>query len=627
MIIPQKRWLFLLGASYTTAEILGPLVPAPTDLTSESSLVAAAWKNLSSTFDSYLKDGVNSTSTKLLAGADNITWSAGMFSVHDPEASGLQYHWTAKEIADAVNGTSEVDGDSIYRGASITKLVTAYAGMLQLSPKQWNTPITELIPGLGEGGEADDPLSATQWDKITPWALANQQSGAPTFGIPVFDLIATYAIKALQTNTSLTELETADGFPAEPISSLGPCTDIENPICEADDFLASAKTLHANLLPWTTPAYSNFGLMLLGLAISNATGKSYDEIYTGGIFEPLRMESTSVSQITVGEQFERSVILGPTLEQSGFYQRGSLITSPSGGLLTTINDLAKLGAGIANSTLLSSEQTRQWMKPHGHTASMTLSIGAPWEIVRFIHPTSGRVTDIYTKLGDSGNYGGILAIIPDYNAGFSFLNAASDNLRGQKALNIINVIAETIVPALEAQAIAEAQQNFVGEYECEETNSSITISFNDTTIVGPSAPSLSISRWNSNGTDMLPVMFKEIQPQLQLVIPKQSEGAGAVAFEGYTSAQYNSYVEAGLGPFSGFYESNFGWAGEVDRTSSRYAGNNAKLFVFNVGAEGKAGSVVSAGTRATMKRVSGSEGTGEGGRTSDYIRRGLGAAN
>lgn len=50
------------------------------------------------------------------------------------------------------------------------------------------------------------------------------------------------------------------------------------------------------------------------------------------------------------------------------------------------------------------------------------SIGAPWEIVRYVNPETGKVTDIYTKLGDSGAYGGQVAIIPDYGCGWTFLN-------------------------------------------------------------------------------------------------------------------------------------------------------------------------------------------------------------
>lgn len=606
MLLPSRpRNLLLVLATttaITTAEVLGPVFPAPTDLTSSTSLVKAAWTTLSATLDAYLNGGVNTTSTLTLTGADNVTWSTGLFSLHDAAAAAdLQYHWTSSEVATANYGTRQVGGDSIYRIASVSKLITAFVGQLELTVELWNTPISELIPDLGDGGDGENPLDAPQWTKITPWALVNQQSGVTTNGLPVADLIGkAYAPIALATNTSITELETSDGLPPVELSALGPCTDITDPICQVRAFLPSVRDLHANFQPWTTPAYSNFGFMLLGLAISNATGKSYDELYLGSVFEPLRMSSSFVNPPSGGADFDRSVIVGATPEAGGFNIPGSQITFPSGGLLSTTNDLAKLGIGILNSTLLAPEKTREWMKPHSHSASLTYSVGAPWEIVRYVHPDSGRVTDIYTKLGDSGFYGGILALIPDYNAGFSFLDAASNAQRSSVALNIISVIAETIVPALEAQAQAEAKKNFVGEYHCQDgaLNSSLTIAFNETTIPGPSAPALSISRWISNGTDMTP-FFGNIQPQLQLTVPKQVEGPGPVAFEAYVSPQWNAYANAGLGPFSGFYASNFGWA-QVDM--QRYGGFNLGSFDFDIDGEGKATAVRTAGTRATLAR-------------------------
>lgn len=603
MLRPRPQWLLLLSLSLSSAEILGPMFPAPTDLSSDDSLVKAAWNDLSKTFDDYLKEGKNTTAMADLVGTENVTWSTGLFSLHDAGASDLQYHWTSSEIANARNGTNKVDGDSIYRTASVSKLITAFVGQIELTQKQWHTPLSKLIPGLGKGSDGKNALAAPQWDVITPWALANQQAGVTTNGIPIFDLIGTYLLKSLTGNASLTALETAAGFPPEPVEVLGPCTEIEMPFCQAEDFLDSVRSLHPNLLPWTTPAYSNFGFMMLGLAISNATGRSYNDLYMKDIFEPLGMPSTFVDAPTGGPDFDRGVIVGPTPETGGFVNTGSQITIPSGGILSTINDMAKLGIGIMNSSLMTPAQTREWMKPHAHTASMSYSIGAPWEIVRFVHPTSGKVTDIYTKLGDSGPYGGILALIPDYDAGFSLLNAAMDpSVRSPVALNIISRITEAIVPALEAQAMAEAKKNFVGNYACPDgsLNSSLAITLNETTIEGSTAPSLSVSKWWSNGTDMVDTTFGEIKPQLQLYIPKDRTGAGKIVFQTQLNPQWNTYTAAEMGPFSGFYQSNFGWA-QVDQ--SRYAGNGVDLFIFDVDAEGYAGSVRTAGTEATLKRV------------------------
>lgn len=597
---------------YVFAEILGPTVPAPIDLSSDESLVRAAWDNLTQTLDSFLHSPTNDTKAADLVNANNLTWSAGVFSLHDTAAAEkLQFHWTSPEVANTVNGTHKVDGDSIYRAASISKLITSLAGLINLSPEQWNTPISKLIPGLGEGGNVENPSSPSQWDTITPWALANQQSGVTTIGLPGSDLIASFLLATLKTNTTLESVETANGFPPEQPSTLGPCShSYAIPNCPLDDFLSSVKGLHPNLLPWTTPAYSDFGLMLLGLAISNSTGKSYQQMYQGSIFGPLNMSSSYISAPRAGSEFDRSVIVGPDLVEGGFDVPGPLISMPSGGVLTTVNDLAKLGIGLLNHSLLSPLVTRQWMKPHGHTASLSYSLGAPWEIVRFVHPDTGKVTDIYSKLGDSGNYGGLLAVIPDYNAGFSFLNAATIANRGSVALKVISRIAESLVPALEAQALAESKKNYVGEYTCDEggPNSSVVISFDENTIAGATSPALTISRWVSNSTDMLEQLTRGVKPQLQLYVPKQDDGPGPVAFQYSTVPQYKTYMDAKLGPWSGFYDSNYGWA-SMDHT--RYAGVAASMLVFDVNAAGKAEAVRTPSTQMKFRRKDDRDAVGE----------------
>lgn len=164
--------------------------------------------------------------------------------------------------------------------------------------------------------------------------------------------------------------------------------------------------------------------MVLGAVISKFTGKPFDQMYPDAIFEALAMDSTFVNAPTSGPAFnQRGVVVGApgVLEGSWSFAENS-VAVPSGGILSSINDLNKLGLALANSTLLDSVQTRQWMKPHTHTASLTTSIGAPWEIVRYVNPATGKVTDIYTKLGDSGAYGGQVAIIPDYGCGWTMLN-------------------------------------------------------------------------------------------------------------------------------------------------------------------------------------------------------------
>lgn len=434
-----------------------------------------------------------------------------------------------------------------------------------------------------------------QWDKITPWALASQLAGVPAKALVAADILFDYYFAA-SVGLSGTDPITAYGFPPLNISNLGPCwdpkyLDSESLACPADDFVVNERSHPPIFLPWTTPAYSDDGFMLLGIAISNITGKSMATIYRESIFETLGMTSSNSTAPTGEAELARSVI-------AGSFVFNFAVTVPSGGLFSTINDLAKFGIGILNSTLFPADQTRKWMKPISHTASLSYSVGAPWEIARYIHPSSGKVTDLYTKLGDSGNYGGCIVLIPDYNAGFSVLDASNDTTRGNVANLVLDYVTEAILPALEAQAAAEAARNFVGTYVSTNSNlnSSVTVSFN-------ASIGLSISTWISNGTDVLASsLFAGTKPRLLPSIPNQSNGAGKVAFQASTNAKTNSFSVAskfGTGPFTAQYATNIDWM-TVDLTY--YGGIGVNLFVFDVDEGGNATAVSPVVTRARLEK-------------------------
>ena len=606
MLLPLRAFFFLLSVISALADFLGPTYPAPVDLTSDDSLVYASWKNLSSFLDASLKENEGSAPAAL-SGWENVTFSAGLFSTHDPGASNLQYHYTSPEIANSSVGTKEVDGSSIYRIASVSKLFTVFAGLLELTDEEWNLPLTDVIPGLADvapaEGTPNGPLYTTQWGSVTPWALATQLSGVARQGIPSVDLLFLSEASAQVDEQNATDPVKTYGFPPARLSELGPCAAVTDLFCTADDYIGSVRSQPPAFLPWTTPAYSNNGLILLGIVISNLADKSMSTIYREVIFEPLGMTSSSSTVPTGEAELARSVIAGDPVR--GFAIDGG-ITVPSGGLFSSIDDLAKFGVGILNSTILPADRTRKWMKPATHTASLSYSVGAPWEIIRYIHPSTGKVSDLYTKLGDAGFYGGSIVLIPDYHAGFSILAANTNStLRSTVTNTVLDLVTEEILPALEAQAATEAERHFAGTYVSQdptELNSSLTISFNQSSVEGTSS-GLSISRWISNGTDVLASpLFAGIKPRLLPSIPDQSAGAGQVAFQASTHMQTSTYAattDPGVGPFTGQMATNLDWL-VVDE--AHYAGFGVNLFVFDVNEGGKAISAYPAVTRVKLER-------------------------
>ncbi|KAF7137037.1 hypothetical protein CNMCM5793_006841 [Aspergillus hiratsukae] len=576
----------LAVCSTSVANLLGPVYPAPRDLSSKSSRVADGWKSLTA----KLHRETNSDSSLL----KNPTFSVGVFSIHDPAAEKLQFHYTSSEIQNAPNGTKKVDGDSIYRVASLSKLFTVFAAMRELSSEQWERPLTEIIPAFAEYVKsAENSVYSAPWNQITPSALAAQISGVARDVLPWDggDLLLQYAIALLAgLNPVPAAVDPATyGLPPLDLNdalSLSPCLANVSVPCTGPLYAPGAANDAPVYLPWTTPAYSNNGFILLGLALANLTGKSLDEIYKQSIFDPLDLHS-SYSAVPGASELSRSVIAGDFA--SGFGYDGG-ISKSSGGIYSTTNDLAKFGTAILNSTLLPPVTTRRWMKPVSHTADLQYSVGRPWEIYRYKHAKSGVVTDLYTKLGDAGNYGSFLVLVPDFDAGFSIIGASALATRSNATSLLADLVTETILPALIEQAASEAKKNFAGKYTSDRLNSSLVLA-----VSSPSGnPGLSITSWVSNGTDLMPLLDTLLGNENSRLVPTiTSGGSRQVAFRAYTATQQKS---------GGLFQRNLDVNDWLVVGSGGYATKSLGLFVFEVDAQGKASKVELPAWNATLYR-------------------------
>ncbi|KAK6380916.1 hypothetical protein LTS17_005117 [Exophiala oligosperma] len=605
-----------LCLSRTLADFTGPTYPPPLDLSSNSSLVTASWKNLSSQLDTYL-NGKSSAA----AASGNVTFSIGMFSMHDPAATKHQYHHTSPGVAHGSSGegTRSVDGDSVYRIASVTKLFTVFAGLVDMKDEDWNTPLTKIIPELAnftKTHEDGSPVYTTAWDQITPWALANQISGVARQGVAALDLLFAAVGDPNATATLMKEY----GVPFANASDLGTCLDID---CTVSAYIQGVMGQPPVFEPWTTPAYANNGFILLGIAISRLTNRAMEDMYPSTIFKPLGMTSSFTSAPTDNATISRSVVVG--VPADGFAAGNGLALS-SGGLYSTTNDLARFGTAIVNSTLLSPLTTRKWMKPTSHTASLTYTHGAPWEIMRYVHPegtpSAGKVTDLYTKLGDSGYYNGHMVIIPEYGAGFTILSASTNNtLRAAVTNAVLDMMAAAVIPALEGEAAQQARHNLAGTYTSgnSKLNSTMTISLS-TDDIGSSGKNnggygggLRITKWVSNGTDVLASdLFANLPTRLLPSLPMKEmrsqpgQSPRQVAFQATVNPQTASYtaasaagIEGVIGPFTGSAATNSDWL-TVD--GAHYDNLGTNLIVFDLDPQGYATSLTPAAMKASLQR-------------------------
>lgn len=118
------------------------------------------------------------------------------------------------------------------------------------------------------------------------------------------------------------------------------------------------------------------------------------------------------------------------------------------------------------------------MKPHSHTASLSNSVGAPWEINRLPIPVSPgsnrtRISDLYTKIGGQAGYGTVFGLSPDHGLGFSVLLAGETAIVDRLALRAL--VAEAFVTAAENAAWENADENFQGTFGNGTTNLTLTV--------------------------------------------------------------------------------------------------------------------------------------------------------
>ena len=143
------------------------------------------------------------------------------------------------------------------------------------------------------------------------------------------------------------------------------------------------------------------------------------------------------------------------------------LTCSSGGLYSNNADMRTIGLSILHSELLPPPSTRAWLKPRGQTASLTNTVGAPWEINRLTLPVSPgsprtRISDLYTKLGGNAGYSAVFALSPDHGLGYSVLVAGPTAV--VERIQLRDVVGEAFVTAAEHAAAENAARKFTGTF-------------------------------------------------------------------------------------------------------------------------------------------------------------------
>jgi hypothetical protein len=340
----------------------------------------------------------------------------------------------------------------------------------------------------------------------------------------------------------------------------------------------------------STPIYSNAGFQLLGYALENITGTTFETLFNRSIVAPLSLTGTSF-QFPVSNA--RGVIPSPDPSTAWGLPGGDY--NPAGGFYSTANDLAVIGRAVLTSKLIPAPLTRRWMKPLTHTADLRFSVGAPWEIERISLPApQEKVVDIYGKSGDLGSYHSSFALIPDWDIGYSIIIADAPSKPSVLNHAVRTLVNELVLPSVEESARREANENYAGTYRSDTLNSSITLT------TDPESLGLVVTSLISNGTDMFSIfgLLRGNVPassiSLTLYPTGLTDSVGGRK-EAWRAAIENNAEEKGTGILTCST-----WA---TGDSPIIGGLAADEFAFVVGVDGKATSVESRGLRGSMVRV------------------------
>jgi CubicO group peptidase (beta-lactamase class C family) len=238
-----------------------------------------------------------------------------------------QLRWSKGYGLADVENSVPATADTAYRLASISKSITAVA-------------IMQLV----ERGKLDLNASINKYCPAYPEKHSLQDAPDKTFSITLRQLLVHHSgVRHNRVDEILT-------------------TRHYNSVSEA---IASFKDHPLVVEPETKYSYSTPGYTLLGCAIETASGRSYIDYLRENIFKPAGMNRTLVDDVYA---MIPNRARGYRKTQAGVIQNAPLhdtsIKVPGGGLVSTVQDLAKFAIALNTNKLVKPETLAQmWTKP------------------------------------------------------------------------------------------------------------------------------------------------------------------------------------------------------------------------------------------------------------------------
>lgn len=386
------------------------------------------------------------------------------------------YYHTARSHNDVRPGDTNIDGQSLYRIASITKTFTTLgilyqheAGNLSL-----DDPVSHYIEEL-----RGDDSGAIPWKDITLRTLASQLSGIP---------------REFAQSDLFNFLPNPQDYGLPPVSEddLIQCDEYDHyKPCNRSQLLEAVRTLKPLFAPNQRSTYSNLNFELLGLVLQNVTGLPYEDYMNKAIFAPLGMSTTTLS---CPESDEHAVLpIG-----QNYWDVDEGVQAPTGGIYSNTDDMSRYIRYILTHYNAIAKGVN-WFMPASWGTGMQNFYGMPFETFRTedILLESKRPVTFVTKGGGLPGYYSLIIMMPEYGLGLTILVSgdAAGPLLEAKLREIITV---DVVRKAESVIWDAVEDTYAVAYTVIDPSLNSSLSFTASASTG-----LTVQSFISNGTDVL----------------------------------------------------------------------------------------------------------------------------
>ncbi|KIW32043.1 uncharacterized protein PV07_03618 [Cladophialophora immunda] len=437
---------------------------------------------------------IGASVSSLFATHPDLNASSCSIEITSPHSTLWSAFHTASEKDPERPGAEQVDGSSVYRIASITKVFTVL-GILQQHAAgnlSLDDPVDMYIPALTTSRHQSGTIP---WEGITLRSLASQLSGIPRDWAQS-DLLTAFPDPSVIGLPPLPpSAPERSGLPkCDSYGKYKPCT--------ATDLLHYLSDMPPVFMPNQKSTYSNIAFELLGLVLANVTGRDYEDYIESSILRPLNMTSTSfrkppdaVAVLPKGDAWYWDVDEG--------------VQNPTGGLYSASSDMSLFLRHVLKTYRNVANCRVNWLLPVSFTPGWKSFYGMPWELLRadrILPRDPARTVSFFTKGGGLPGYRTLILLVPEYELGITIFTAGDETFVDQ----LVEMVTVPLIRAADRLAARQVEDRYSGAFTAtgpsgsSTINSSLQLAYSD-------AHGLEITTWISNGTDMfsiIPAQFR-----------------------------------------------------------------------------------------------------------------------